>query len=378
MADQPERDGRTEAATPHRLQKAREEGTVSRSHGIAAAAVMATGAAVLSLGGATLADRFELALRLGLSADPAALQSPGQMLAACAPIIEVGLGSVAALLILLAAAAFVADIAIGGWVFSTTLLAPDLSRVDPAAGFRRLFSRTAAAEIIKSLLKFVTVGAVAVWLAWHWGETLLHLAAETWPRAVGHAALVWNAMFVTFVVCLAGLALLELPYDLWAFRDRLKMTRQEVRDELRELEGSPQTRRRIRGLRQRLARMRMMAQVEKADVVVVNPDHYAAALRYQSGEMRAPRVVAKGAGLVALRIRALAREHAVAIIEAPRLARAIYRHVDLDDEIPTWLYPPVAEILAYVFRLRTARAGGTPPPPRPPDSRFEPPPEFAA
>jgi flagellar biosynthesis protein FlhB len=184
-------------------------------------------------------------------------------------------------------------------------------------------------------------------------------------------------MFLMLTMALAGVAALEVPYQLWTHRDQLKMTRQEIRDELRDLEGSPQTRRRIRGLRRRLARLRMMSEVPRADVVVVNPDHYAAALRYREAEMRAPRLVAKGTGLVALRIRELAEEHGVPIVEAPRLARAIWRFVEFEDEIPIALYPAVAEVLAYVYRLRTAREAGTPPPPPPQDGRFEAPEDFA-
>jgi len=191
-----------------------------------------------------------------------------------------------------------------------------------------------------------------------------------------HAAELWSVMFVSLAVALAAVAGLEVPYQIWQHRDRLRMTRQEVRDELRDLEGNPQTRRRIRALRRRLARMRMIAEVPKADVVIVNPEHYAAALSYREG-MRAPRLVAKGTGLIALHIREIAAERAVPIVEAPPLARAICRHVELEDEIPAGLYPPVAEVLAYVYRLKAARETGRPTPDRPDDRRFAPPPEFA-
>jgi flagellar biosynthetic protein FlhB len=174
---------------------------------------------------------------------------------------------------------------------------------------------------------------------------------------------------------LIGVAILEVPYQVWAHRDRLRMTRQDIKDEMRELDGSPQTKRRIRLLRRRFARMRMASEVPNADVVVTNPEHYAAALNYREGKMQAPRLVAKGTGLVALRIREIAAEHGVPMIEAPPLARAICRFVELEDEIPTGLYPAVAEVLAYVYRLRVARDAGRPAPP-PHRQRFEPPPEF--
>lgn len=378
MAEDRDHDGRTEKPTLRRLEKAREEGQVARAHGIAGAAVLLTGAALISVAGGQLIDRLELALRLGLGADPAALGDPAGMLTAGLPVIEAALGTLIGALLLCAVVAFFADIAIGGWVFSSRPLAPDVSRIDPVAGFGRLFSRTAFAEIVKALARFLVLGAVAFGLARLWAPDFMHLAAETWPRALSHAALGWNRMFITLAMASAGVMALEAPYQLWAFRDRLKMTRQEVRDELRELEGSPQTRRRIRALRARVARMRMMTEVAKADVVIVNPEHFAAALRYRDGEMRAPRLVAKGTGLIASRIREVAGEHDIPVIEAPPLARAICRYVELEDEIPIGLYPPVAEVLAYVYRLRAARQQGGPEPPLPRAERLDPPPEYPA
>jgi flagellar biosynthetic protein FlhB len=185
-------------------------------------------------------------------------------------------------------------------------------------------------------------------------------------------------VFVILAGSLAVVTLFEVPYQVWQHRDRLKMTRQDLKDELRDQEGSPQTRRRIRALRAKLARGRMMSEVPKATVVIVNPEHFAAALSYRDDRMRAPRLVAKGTGLTALRIRAVAGEHGVPVLEAPPLARSINRYVDLGDEIPTGLYAAVAEVLAYVYRLRAARDDGASPPPLPTDGRFTPPEEFDA
>jgi flagellar biosynthetic protein FlhB len=377
MAEGDDRASKTEEPTPRRLEKAREEGSVVRAHGVAGAAVLVAGAIVFSLAGAGIVERLELSLRLGLSVDAAAMREPGRLLAATMAVIEPAAAVVAAFLVAMAAAGFLADILVGGWVFSSRPLVPDPSRISPVAGFGRLFSRTALVEMLKALVKMAVVGAIAFWLIRGRAQPLLGLAAETWPHAMQHAAELWTVLFVSLAVALAAVAGLEVPYQIWQHRDRLRMTRQEVRDELRDLEGNPQTRRRIRALRRRLARMRMMTEVPKADVVIVNPEHYAAALSYREG-MRAPRLVAKGTGLIALHIREVAAEHAVPIVEAPPLARAIFRHVELEDEIPAGLYPPVAEVLAYVYRLKAARETGRPSPDRPDDRRFAPPPEFAA
>jgi len=255
---------------------------------------------------------------------------------------------------------------------------PDFTRIDPLKGFGRLFSRNALVEVIKALVKFLVIGVIAGWLMKTWLDDFLHVAAETWPYAPRHVAVLATEAFLILGAALAVVTGLEVPYQLWQHRDQLKMSRQELKDENKDQEGSPQTKRRIRALRLKVARARMMAEVPKADVVVVNPEHFAAALSYREDRMRAPRLVAKGTGLIALRIRAVAEEHNVPVIEAPPLARSINRFVDLGDEIPAGLYRAVAEVLAYVYRLRAARDNGAPLPPLPADGRFEPPSDLDA
>jgi flagellar biosynthesis protein FlhB len=371
-------EGRTERATPRRIQRAREEGSVVRAHAVAGVAVLIAGSAVITIAGTRLIDLLESVFRLGLTLKPEDMREPSRVIAAATEVMRPGLTLIAPFMLLMAGVAFIADLMIGGWVISATPLTPDFTRIDPLKGFGRLFSRAALAEIVKALVKFFVIGAVAAWLMHSWINDFAHLAAESWPYALGHVAALSIKALLILAVALAVVTVFEVPYQLWQFRDQLKMSRQEIRDEHRELEGSPQTRRRIRGLRIKLARARMMTEVPKADVVVVNPEHFAAALSYREDRMRAPRLVAKGTGLIALRIREVAQEHGVPVLEAPPLARSINRFVDLGDEIPVGLYQVVAEVLAYVYRLKTARARGSPPPPLPQDGRFEPPPEFDA
>jgi flagellar biosynthesis protein FlhB len=371
-------ESKTEQPTDRRLAKAREEGSVVRAHAVASGAVLVTGAAVLSLAGARLVELLELCLRRGLSFDTERLQDPRHLLAMVGSVLSPGVVIIVLFLVALAAIGVAADILVGGWSFSARPLTPDFGRVNPLRGLQQLVSREAWVELVKALIKFAVVGAIAFYLIRGWAPDFIEAAAERWPAAADHTALLWGRVFLVLSASLVGMAALEVPYQLWAYRDRLKMTRQELKDELRELDGSPQTKRRIKLLRRRMARMRMSSAVPKADVVVTNPDHFSAALQYQENEMRAPRLVAKGTGLVAQRIREIAVEHGVPIIEAPPLARAICRYVELEDEIPPGLYPPVAEVLAYVYRLRAAAASGRRLPPAPQDQRFDPPPEFAA
>jgi flagellar biosynthesis protein FlhB len=366
-------DGRTERATPRRLQKAREEGQVVRAHAVAGAAVLVAGAGIIALAGARLAGLLESSLVNGLALKPEDMREPSRMLAAAAQVAWPGLMILAPFLALLAVVGFAADLLVGGWVVSTQPVTPDFGRINPVKGFGRLFSKAALAEIVKALVKFIVVGAVAAWLMRSWLLDFLHLAAETWPYAPAHVAQLGTEALLILAVALTVVTLFEVPYQLWQFRDQFKMSREEIKDEQREQEGSPQTRRRIRSLRIKMARGRMMSEVPKADVVVVNPEHFAAALSYREDRMRAPRLVAKGTGLIALRIRAVAEEHGVTVVEAPPLARSINRFVDLGDEIPSALYGAVAEVLAYVYRLKAAQDTGDTIPPLPEDGRFEPP-----
>ena len=378
MTDTSAADSRTEQATPRRLQRAREEGSVGRAHSVAGAVVLLAGACMLSLAGARFIELLEGAVRIGLTLQPETMRDSARMLAAAADVMRPGVLIIGPFMLLLAAVAAVADVAIGGWIISPVPITPDFSRIDPLKGFGRLFSKAALGEIIKAIVKFIVIGVIAGWLLKSWLNDFLHIAAESWPYAPLHVASLSSEVFLILAASLLAVTLFEVPYQLWQHRDQLKMSRQELKDEHKEQEGSPQTRRRIRGLRIKMARARMMTEVPKADVVVVNPEHFAAALSYREDRMRAPRLVAKGTGLIALRIRAVAEEHGIAVVEAPPLARSINRFVDLGDEIPIGLYRAVAEVLAYVYRLRAARDGRVPIPPLPTDGRFEPPPEFDA
>lgn len=380
MSDTSDQENRTEQPTPRRLQKAREEGSVVRAHGLSGVAILIAGALVLTVAGRALAGRMEQVLFVGLRLDPETMRDSAHLLAAVARVVRPGIEIALPFLVLMAVIGFLADTAVGGWIFSTRPLLPNFSRINPLHGLGELFSQTGLVEIVKALTKLAVVAAVAYWLIASRADAFIGLAAESWPQAIRHVAALASQVYLVLAVSLAGVAALEVPYQLWSHRNRLKMTRQEIKDETHELEGSPQTKRRIKSLRARLARMRMMSQVPKADAVITNPEHYAAALRYEEGRMRAPRLVAKGSGLTALRIRTVAAEHGVPIIEAPPLARAICHFVDLEDEIPIGLYQAVAEVLAYVYRLRAARDAHRPPPPPPPpqDERFRPPPEFEA
>jgi flagellar biosynthetic protein FlhB len=250
-------------------------------------------------------------------------------------------------------AVLLASIALGGWNFSAAALVPDFTRLSPAAGFGRLLGLSGLTELGKALLKCLVVGGVcAAVIASLYGDVLAlaHMAPRT---AIGRGAHLVGGAFLTLCASLVLIALVDVPLQLFQFKRALRMTRQELREEFKEHNGRPETKQRIRQVQQQLARRRMMQQVPKADVVLVNPTHVAVALKYEPATMRAPRVIAKGADLIAQNIRRIAEEHRVPVFESPPLARALYRSTDLNREIPAGLYLAVAQVLSYIFRLRT-------------------------
>jgi flagellar biosynthetic protein FlhB len=246
-----------------------------------------------------------------------------------------------------------ASVALGGWNFSPQALAADFSRLNPLTGLTRLFGMRGVSELGKALLKCIVVGAVcAAIVAWIFGDVLAlgHMA----PRAaIGRGAELTGWAFVWLCASLALIAVVDVPLQLFQFKRALRMTRQELRDEAKESDGRPETKQRIRRLQQQSARQRMMKEVPTADVIIVNPTHFAVALKYDPKSMRAPRLVAKGVDLVAQNIRRIAAEHRVPVFGAPKLARALYRSTDLNREIPSGLYVAVAQVLSYIFRVRT-------------------------
>jgi flagellar biosynthetic protein FlhB len=353
---------RTEQPTQKRLDEARKKGQVPRSTELnTAAVVLIAGAGLHFVGGGMGSSLFDL-MRAGLSltreqalnessAIPMFAAATLQAILACAPIL--GLTLVAALL---------APLAIGGWNLSFGVLAPDFTRLSPMAGFGRMFSTRGLVELAKAFAKFGLIATIAVLFLWKKRAELLGLGGEAPGAAIGHAITLTGQALLSLAGSLALIAAIDVPWQLFQHNKQLRMTRQEIRDEMKESEGNPEVKGKIRQIQQEMARRRMMAEVPKADVVVTNPTHFAVALRYDDKRMRAPIVVAKGADEVAARIREVATENAVPIFEAPPLARALFRSVDLNREVPANLYVAVAQVLTYIYQVRAARSAGTAPP----------------
>jgi flagellar biosynthetic protein FlhB len=252
-------------------------------------------------------------------------------------------------------AAIAAPLALGGWVFSWEAIEPKFEKLDPIKGVPRLFALRGLIELVKALLKFLLVFAVAVLLFKTFLNELVGLSGEPLEQSIGHGLHVIALCFLLLSASLIVVVMFDVPYQLWDHAKKLKMTLQEIKDEMKETEGSPEVKGRLRRMQMEMAQNRMMAEVPKADVIVTNPSHYAVALKYDPHSTGAPKLVAKGVDLMAAQIRNLAAAANVPMLASPPLARALYYSTDLDKEIPQGLYLAVAQVLAYVYQLKTAR-----------------------
>ena len=364
MAENDNDQERSEQPTSKRLEEARKEGRVPRSMDLNTAAVLLVAGGALRMFGAAAGTALTGVMRsaLTLSTDqsldaqlavPTASADVLHAFLACAPIF--GLTVVAAL---------AAPLALGGWNLSFEALAPDFTRLNPIEGFKRLVSLRGAVELGKAFAKFLVVAGVALLVLRDEASKFLALGGEPLTTAIAQAAdLVADALLLMSAP-LGLIAAIDVPWQLFQHHKQLRMSRQEIREEMKESEGSPENRSRVRRAQRELLKRRMAHEVPKADVIVTNPTHFAVALRYEESRMRAPRVVAKGADLIAARIREIATEHSVPVFEAPPLARALYHNVEIGAEIPAALYVAVAQVLTYIYRLKAARvSGGLPPEP---------------
>jgi flagellar biosynthetic protein FlhB len=349
---------RTEPASSRRIEQAREEGQVPQSRELVAFAVLAAGAGSLWALGGWFSQRSTALLRDGLSFERAAAFDTQQMITTSAGLAVEALVTVLPLFLLTMLAAILAPMTIGGLVLSPKAMQFDLTRMSPIKGIGRMFSWQSVAELIKALLKSLLIGGVIYWVVRHEQDQLFALIMQ--PIETGVVSFIHILLF-SFMAVVAGvaiIAMIDVPFQLWQYYDKLKMTREELRQEHKEMEGDPQLKARIRNQQREIARRRMMSEVPKADVVVTNPTHFAVALKYDAATMVAPQIVAKGMNLVAQRIRELAAENKVPILEAPPLARALHRHAEIGDQVPSGLYTAVAEVMAYVYQLNQFVASG--------------------
>ncbi|WP_415893375.1 flagellar biosynthesis protein FlhB [Neptuniibacter sp. PT8_73] len=343
---------KTEDPTPKRIKEAREKGDVPRSKELATTLVLMAAVFSVIIFGAQLANSMLGVMESNFVLDRDAVFDTNKMLAHFAISAKESLMGLAGIFGVLLIAALVGPIALGGWNFSAQSIAPKGSRIDPLAGLKRMFSLKSLIELFKAIAKFSLVGGFAILILWTIRGDLLALGTFEARPAIDAAleTIIWVFMALSAVLILV--AVVDVPYQLYDYTEKMKMTLQEVKDELKNTEGKPEVKGRIRQLQREIAQRQMMQSVPEADVVITNPTHYSVALKYEGEGRGAPILVAKGADFVALKIREIADEHDIPILSAPPLARAIYNSTEIDDEIPSGLYMAVAQVLAYVFQLK--------------------------
>ncbi|MDO6385169.1 MULTISPECIES: flagellar biosynthesis protein FlhB [unclassified Uliginosibacterium] len=358
---------KTEPASGRRIEQARADGQVPQSRELASFLTMISAVLTLLVVSRWMVAHASALMRGGLSFGREQSFNSEYMYE---QLLRLSIDALTALLpffVVMLVAAVAAPVMMGGLIFSFKAFQLDLNRLDPLNGLKRMASMHGVAELVKGLLKSGLIGSIGCWVLWSQrGEivALMSMPLESGMSMFGDMLLM-SLLWV--VASLALVAALDVPFQLWRYYEGLKMTKEELKQEYKEMEGDPQLKARIRARQRDMARRRMMAAVPKADVVVTNPTHYAVALKYEAGAMGAPTVVAKGADLVAQAIRELAQEHKVPLLEAPPLARALFRHSEVGDQVPAALYTAVAEVMAYVYQLNHFLAQGGLPPERPHD-----------
>jgi len=348
---------KTEPASPRRLEKAREEGQVVRSRELNTFLVLSAGVGSLWALGGYMFHNMRQVVHHSMWFDPNVGRDLSVMVTSATALAFRAFLTLLPLFGVLVVVAILASVLLGGLVLSGKALQPKFERMSPLKGIKRMFSAQTLIELFKTLAKAAVIGTVAVLVISSYRDQMLALMHATPSEALTYGMSLVALCCALIVAALILVVAIDAPWQVYSHYKKLRMSRQDVKQEHKESEGDPHVKGRIRQQQRAMARRRMMSEVPHADVVVTNPTHYAVALRYREGKGAAPMVVAKGAGLIAAQIRQIAGDHKVPLLSAPPLARALYQHVELDREIPVELYSAVAEVLAWVFRLRAWAPG---------------------
>lgn len=354
MAEEQTGQERTEPPTERRKEEARKKGQVPRSRELnTMLSLLITGVGLWILGGGLIDGLFAITTS-GFSVDRDTAFDTDQLPVHFMHMAVSAILTLAPLFAVTVVAALAGPMIMGGWSFSLQAMAFKLEKLDPVKGLGRVFSAKGLLELVKALLKFLMLMTVAYFLIMSFERQILTLSALTPGEASSRVVVMLVTSLIVLSAAMVLIVMFDVPFELWNFNKQLRMTRQEVRDEMKETDGRPEVKQRIRTLQREVSQRRMMQDVPTADVVITNPTHYSIALAYADGS-GAPKVVAKGRDLIALQIRTIAKEHEVPLYEAPPLARALYASTEVGDEIPSDLYLAVARVLAYLFQLRRSR-----------------------
>lgn len=355
MAENEDGTEKTEDPTDKKLREAREKGQIPRSKELTTLLMTLSAAVFLYFFGHYMIAQFEEIMTKGLQLDRAHAYDIGLLTNRVLGMFLESIYMSLPFLTLMVLVAIVSPLLLGGWNFSTEPLIPKLSKLNPISGIKKMFSLMALVELIKAILKFVFVAGVATYFLWHTYHEVLSIGLEPLRIAMAHSAKLVLEAFIFVSLSLILIAAIDVPFQMYQHITKLKMTKQEVKEEFKQMEGSPEVKGRIRQLQREMSQKRMMQRVPEADVIITNPTHFAVALKYDVDEMHEPIVLAMGSDFLASQIRTLAKEHNIPLVEAPPLARALYYNADVDKPIPYELFKAVAAVLAYVYQLKGGR-----------------------
>jgi len=356
MADQDAQD-RNLPASARKIQRSREEGQLPRSRDLAHFAMMTAGGAVLAVGGAGIVDKLKSMLDGALRFDAALLARQDVMTLRLGELSLQFVALVLPISLFLLFVAVASNLALGGWNWTTKPLQPKFSHLNPISGFGRLFSGQGLGQAMKAVLLALVLGVVGAMILKDRLAAYVSIMSVPLPSALAFAGRQLMGGLMLLGITLALFAAIDVPLQRQLYLRRIRMTREEAKQEMKEMEGNMEMKARMRAKMREMTKRRMLAAVPTADLVVMNPTHYAVALKYDDASMAAPKVVAKGADLLALKIRDLAKDSKVPVLQSPVLARALYAHAEVDREIPAALFGAVAQVLAYIYQLRAAMAG---------------------
>jgi len=346
---------KTEEPTSKRLEDARKKGQIARSRELNTVAMLITSAILLLMMGGQMVNSLLAMMKTLFQLSRQIIFDPASPIIYLKQVMIDGVMLIAPFIAVMVVVAIVAPLALGGWVFSWEAITPKFEKLDPIKGIPRLFALRGLMELIKALLKFLLVFFVSVMLSKHFLKELVGLGAEPLEQSINHALAIIGFCYIVLCAALIVVVIFDVPYQLWDHNKKLKMTLQEIKDEMKESEGNPEIKARQRRIQMDMAQNRMMTQVPKADVIVTNPTHYAVALKYDPNSNSAPKLVAKGVDLIAAQIRLLAINAKVPLVASPPLARALYYSTNIDKEIPKELYLAVAQVLAYIYQVNIAK-----------------------
>ena len=357
MAESESGADKTEDPTDKRKKDSREKGEIARSKELNTLAVMVAGCGALLAFGGHLAQSLLELMRSNFTLSREVLLDERYMGIFLLQSGKVAILATQPILVTMLLAALVGPVALGGWLFAASSMAPKFSRMNPAAGLKRMFSMHALTELLKALAKFAIILIVAIVVLAKDRPALLAIANEPLEMAIIHSVQLvgWSALWMS---CgLALIAAVDVPFQLYSSKQKLMMTKQEVKDEHKDSEGRPEVKGRVRQLQREMSQRRMMTAIPEADVIITNPTHYAVALKYDPEKGNAPVLLAKGSDFIALKIREIGNEHRIQVLESPALARSIFYSTEIEQQIPAGLYLAVAQVLAYVYQIRQHQAG---------------------